>query len=114
MVRWRDAELAFARCAIGAAHQQNRYMMAFGLWNLARPMAHRRRPEAALLLLAFAARYWTANFGELVRADLRYVEQVRRLARVQIGAAAVEQIWERAAHLALPAALDLAVQAQLP
>ena len=60
MVRWPQAEQAFARCATGAARLQN---MAFGLWNLARPLAHRRQCEAAALLMAFSQRYWTAHFG---------------------------------------------------
>ncbi|MBS0445677.1 MAG: winged helix-turn-helix domain-containing protein [Proteobacteria bacterium] len=110
MVRWRDAELAFARCAIGAARQQNRYMLGYGLWNLARPVAHRRRPETAALLMAYAARFWVANFGALVASDLRYVEQVRRLIRVQIGRPALEAHWQRAEQLSLPAALELAAQ----
>jgi len=110
MVRWRDAEQSFARCAITASRQQNRYMMAFGLWNLARPLAHRRQPEAAALLLAFSARYWTANFGELAAGDLRYIEQVRRLVRVQVGAAAVERLWQRADQMQLGAALELAAE----
>jgi predicted ATPase len=110
MLRWRDAELAFARCAIGAAKQQNRYMLGFGLWNITRPLAHVRRPEAAALLMAFSARFWTTNFGALVAADLRYVEQVRRLIRVQIGGAAMERLWLRAEQLTLPAALELVAE----
>ena len=108
MVRWSDAEQAFARCAIGAARMQNRYMMGFGLWNLARPLAHRRQCEAAVWMMAFSQRYWTDNFGALVAGDLRYVEQVRRLIRVQIGAAAVDRHWARGLELPLAAALECA------
>ncbi|MBC7732868.1 MAG: hypothetical protein H7306_13360 [Bacteriovorax sp.] len=110
MVRWLDAEQAFARCATGAARMQNRYMMGFGLWNLARPLAHRRQCEAAAWMLAFSQRYWTANFGELVASDLRYVEQVRRLIRVQIGAEALERHWARGLELPLAAALECAAR----
>ena len=114
MVRWRDAEQAFARCAVGSARLQNRYMMGFGLWNLARPIAHRRQPELAARLMAYSARYWTANFSALIDSDLRYVEQVRRLIRVQIGAAATERAWASAATMTLPEALDLAMQSLQP
>jgi tetratricopeptide (TPR) repeat protein len=110
MVRWRDAELAFARCAVVAAGQQNRYMMGFGLWNLARPLAHRRQPEAAARLLAFSERYWVANFDALVPSDRRYLEQVKRLVRVQIGAAALDDAWAAGATLTLPVALEMAAQ----
>jgi len=110
MVRWLDAEQAFARCATGAARMQNRYMMGFGLWNLARPLAHRRQCEAAAWMMAFSQRYWTANFGELVASDLRYVEQVRRLIRVQIGTAALERHWARGLELPLAAALECAAR----
>ena len=109
MVRWRDAEQAFARCATGAARQQNHYMM-FGLWNIARPLAHRRQCEAAMLLLAFSERYWTSNFGELVASDQRYIDQVRRLVRVQIGAVELERHWARGRQLPLGAALDWAAR----
>ena len=114
MVRWRDAERAFARCATLSARVQNRYMMAFGLWNLSRPLAHRRRCEASAMLMAFSIRYWTTNFGELVSADLRHVEQVRRLIRVQIGAAELERHWQRARLMSLPEALELAAQSLDP
>ncbi len=114
MVRWRDAEQAFARCAVGSARLQNRYMMGFGLWNLARPIAHRRQPELAARLMAYSARYWTANFSALIDSDLRYVEQVRRLIRVQIGAAATERAWASAASMTLAEALDLAAQSLQP
>lgn len=110
MVRWLDAEQAFARCATGAARMQNRYMMGFGLWNLARPLAHRRQCEAAACMMAFSQHYWTANFGELVASDLRYIEQVRRLIRVQIGAAALERHWEQGLAMPLNAALELAAR----
>ena len=114
MVRWRDAEQAFARCAVGSARLQNRYMMGFGLWNLARPVAHRRQPELAARLMAYSARYWTANFSALIDSDLRYVEQVRRLIRVQIGAAATERAWASGATMTLAEALDLAAQSLQP
>ena len=110
MVRWREAEQAFARCAIGAARQQNHYMMSFGLWNIARSLAHLRQCEPAALLLAFSQRYWTANFGELVPSDLRYIEQVRRLVRVQIGNAELERHWARGQQLPLSAALAWAAR----
>jgi tetratricopeptide (TPR) repeat protein len=110
MVRWRDAELAFARCTMTAAQQQNRYMLGFGMWNLARPVAHQRKPETAALLMAFSARFWVTSFGPLVKSDLRYVEQIRRLVRVQVGAEATRRLWERAAALTLPQALALAAQ----
>ena len=114
MVRWRDAEQAFARCAVGSARLQNRYMMGFGLWNLARPLAHRRQPELAARMMAYSARYWTTNFSPLIASDLRYVEQVRRLIRVQIGAAATERAWASAASMTLAEALDLAAQSLQP
>jgi len=114
MVRWRDAEQAFARCAVGSARLQNRYMMGFGLWNLARPIAHRRQPELAARLMAYSARYWTANFSALIDSDLRYVEQVRRLIRVQIGPAATERAWASAATMTLTEALDLAAHSLQP
>ena len=114
MVRWLEAEQAFARCAIGAARQQNRYMMSFGLWNIARSLAHRRQCEASALLLAFSQRYWTANFGELVAGDLRYIKQVRRLIRVQIGSAELERHWARGQQLPLSAALEWAARSLAP
>ena len=114
MVRWHEAEHAFARCAVGAARLQNRYMMAFGLWNLARPLAHRRECEAAALLMAFSQRYWTAHFGALVASDLHHVEQVRRLIRVQIGRTELERHSARGLQLTLAAALELAARSLAP
>ena len=50
----------------------------------------------------------------LIDSDLRYVEQVRRLIRVQIGAAATERAWASGATMTLAEALDLAAQSLQP
>ena len=110
MVRWHEAEHAFARCAIGAARLLNRYMMAFGLWNL----AHRRECEAAALMMAFSQRYWTGHFGALVASDLHLVEQVRRLIRVQIGRTELDRHSARGLQLTLAATLELAARSLAP
>jgi predicted ATPase len=110
MMLWPEAEQAFARCAIGAARQQNHYMMSFGLWNMARSLAHRRQCEASALLLAFSQRYWTMNFGALVAGDLRYIKQVCRLIRVQIGVVELERHWARGLQMPLSAALEWAAR----
>lgn len=71
-------------------------------------------PELAARLMAYSARYWTANFSALIDSDLRYVEQVRRLIRVQIGAAPTERAWVSAASMTLAEALGLAAQSLQP
>ena len=55
-----------------------------------------------------------ANFSALIDSDLRYVEQVRRLIRVQIGAAATERAWASGATMTLAEALDLVAQSLQP
>jgi predicted ATPase len=70
-----------------AARWNARYMQSMALWNLAKPLARSRLPQAAAQVLAFAADDWVRHYGQLRARDRRYMVKVHRLVRFQIGAA---------------------------
>jgi hypothetical protein len=82
--------------------------MAYAAWNQCRPLARLRQPETATRLMAFAMNHWTAQFGPLAPEDMRYVRNVRRLARAQLGAVAEAALWEQGLQLPLGQAMALA------
>ncbi len=91
--RWAEAADACRRSIRVAYGRWHHHGLAYGLWNIARPLARLHRPEVALRLMAFAARFWTDSMGPLRADDLRYVRIVRRLVSVQRGAAAAARLW---------------------
>lgn len=109
--RWAEAVDACRRSIRVASERWHHHGLAYGLWNIARLLARQRKPRPALRLMAFAARFWTDSMGPLRVDDLRYMRIVRRLARVQLGAAAAEACWREGEALDLSAAVAEALQA---
>ena len=97
-----DACRRSIRVAFGRWHHHG---LAYGLWNIARPLARLRQPQAALRLMAFAARFWTDSMGPLRADDQRYLRIVRGLVRAQLGAAATEALWREGEAMDLAAAV---------
>jgi tetratricopeptide (TPR) repeat protein len=103
--RWDDA-VRHGRMQLRlATRQYSRYMQVMALWNLARPLARSRQPEAAATALAASAHEWLSHFGPLAEADLRYVARVRRLVQWQLGAVPTEALWAESERLALAEAV---------
>ena len=88
------------------------YDLAYGLWNLPRALAHRRQPEAAVRLMAFAASFWRSRFGELSAKDHHYMRLVRRLAGRQLAAARIDALSHEGEQLSLSQAVALALAAR--
>jgi hypothetical protein len=76
-------------------------MQVMALWNLARPLARSRQPEAAATALAASVHEWLAHFGSLTAGDQRYVAKVRRLVTRQLGAVRAAVLWAEGERLAL-------------
>jgi predicted ATPase len=99
--RWADA-VRHGRVQLRlATRQYSRYMQVMALWNLARPLARSRQPEAAATALAASAHVWTREFGALAAGDQRYVAKVQRLVRRQLGAARAAALWAEGERLTL-------------
>ena len=111
---WPRAVADYRACIGTAWRGMATYDLAFGLWNLPRALAHRREPEAAVKLCAFAAAFWRSRFGELTAADQLYLLRVRRLARCQIDATRLAACWQAGEALTLSQAVALAMPPLLP
>jgi hypothetical protein len=99
--RWADA-VRHGRTQLRlATRQYSRYMQVMALWNLARPLARSRQPEAAATALAVSVHEWQTHFGALARSDQRYVAKVRRLVRWQLGERDTAALWAATQGLAL-------------
>ena len=89
-----DAALRHGRQQFAlAARWHARYMQSLAAWNLCKPLARARAPEAAAQLMAFAAANWEQHYGQLRERDQRYIEKVRALVRAQAGAARTAEWW---------------------
>ena len=104
--RWDQAVLHGRTQLRLATRQYSRYMQVMALWNLARPLARSRQPQAAAIALAASAHEWLAHFGSLTTGDQRYVAKVRRLVRRQLGAARTQTLWAEGERLALADAVN--------
>lgn len=91
-----------------------RHGLAYALWNPGLVLAHLRRPEAALQLMAFAADFWISQFGPLGLQDQRELRRVRRLATAQLGAERAQQLWARGQALDVASAVALVLQRPAP
>ena len=99
--RWDDA-VRHGRMQLRlATRQYSRYMQVMALWNLARPLARSRQPQAAATALAASAHVWLTQFGSLTAGDQRYVAKVRRLVRRQLGSARTAALWAEGERLTL-------------
>ena len=108
--RFDDALAAYQDCVHTAWQSMASYDLAFGLWNLPRALVRLRQPEAALQLMAFAAAFWRARFGELAATDRRDLERIRRLCGRQLSAARVTATWQAGERMQLPQAVALAMR----
>ncbi len=107
--RWADALHAYRRCLRDAWQQHLQYWLAFALWNHGRNLARLRDPERAARLMAFSEQHWTRHYGALDGADQHFLRLVRRLVRVQIGAARCEAAWLDGQAMGLQQAVLLAL-----
>ena len=97
-----------------ATRQYSRYMQVMALWNLAKPLARSRQPQAAATALAASQHEWLIHFGPLAAGDLRYVAKVRRLVRWQLGAARADAVWAAGEALALADAVKATLDTPAP
>ena len=109
--RWSDA-VQHGRTQLRlATRQYSRYMQVMALWNVAKPLARSREPEAAATVLAVSVHEWLAHFGSLAASDQRYVAKVRRLVQWQLGSARTSALWADAQRLALADAVKAVLNA---
>jgi tetratricopeptide (TPR) repeat protein len=71
------------------------YNLVNALWGQGHCLARLRRPEEAAVLMAFSERFWTEHLGPLPPDEQRQRAKVRRLVRLQLGAAAAQTAWSR-------------------
>ncbi len=109
--QWQAALALDRRCVALCWQRWHRHGLAYALWNPPLALARLRRPEAALRLMAFAARFWEHSFGPLSRADRQTLRRVRRLAQAQLGAERAQAAWDAGLALDIGSAVDLALQA---
>ncbi len=111
--QWALALAADSECVALCWQHWHRHGLAYALWNPGRSLARLRRPEEALRLMAFAARFWQQTFGPLTRSDRLTVRTVQALARRQIGAAASERGWAEGETMTASAAVALLLNLKL-
>ena len=109
--QWLDALAVDRRCVALCWQRWHRHGLGYALWNPPRALAHLRRPDDALRLMAFAAGYWASSFGPLSRSDRQTVRRVRGLVCAQVGAARTEALWAEGAAMDIGRAVALALQA---
>jgi predicted ATPase len=107
---WDEAGLCFAACLRTAWDAATWREWFYGLWNLPRTLAHRRRPEPAALLMGFAEAFYQGRFGHFGWSDQREARRTRRLVRVQLGVAREEALWCQGQGLGMAQAMRLALQ----
>lgn len=105
--QWAAALAASRECVALCWRHWHRHGLAYALWNPARPLARLRRPEEAMRLMAFAARFWQASFGPLTRADRQELRTVQALVRRQIGPSRAAQCWAEGEALNVAQAVAL-------
>ena len=108
--RWDEAAAAYAACLRTAWDGSFWREWFYGLWNLPRTLAHRRRPEAAVRLMAFADGFYAMRFGELGSSDRREARRTRRLVRAQLGRPRELALWREGRALGLGEAMQLALR----
>jgi hypothetical protein len=97
--------------ALSAAHGLA-YHLAYGLWNLALPLARLGRGAEAARVLGFAHRYWSERFGGLGEDDARYVARVRAAVARRGGAAGWDAGWGEGQALDARDAVALALDGE--
>ena len=106
---WLGAVVAYQECIRTAWKCMASFDLAYGLWNLPRALAHRRQPDTAVRLMAYAAAFWCSRFGELSALDERDLRRVRRLAARQMDEAHINAAWREGEQLALSQAVAIAL-----
>jgi hypothetical protein len=109
--RWPEAAQACRDCIAAALAAAEPWPLVYGLWNLAQPWAHCRRPEAAARLMGFAEQHTPGVTGPLSRADRHDLRRLRRLCERQADAGDVTRWWHEGAALNLSAAVQRALRA---
>lgn len=107
--RWAEAAASLRESSRLAWETLALHELAHSLWNLPRALAHIEQPEAALRLASFAAQFWETRFGQLSRADLRYLRLVQRLAACRLARRRCEQLWAEGRRLGLAEAVAMAL-----
>ena len=112
--QWAAALAIDQRCVALCWQRWHRHGLGYALWNPPRSLAYLRQPEAAIKLMAFAARYWETGFGPLSRGDRQTVRRVRGLVKAQLGAARAQALWDEGHRLNVAQAVALALQPTNP
>jgi predicted ATPase len=107
--QWQQAAADYRECLRTAWSVTAWFDVAFGLWNLPRALAHLRRAEDAVRLVAYAEHFWRTRFGALDAHDLRYLERVRRLAARQLEAPRIAALWREGAGMTVSQAVAVAL-----
>ncbi len=105
--QWTLALAADIECVTLCWQHWHRHGLAYALWNPGRTLARLRRPQEALHLMAFAARFWQQTFGPLTRADRLNVRTVQALARRQLAADDCQRCWAEGEMMAASTAVAL-------
>jgi predicted ATPase len=104
---WPGALRAYRDCADLAWRIVAPHMLAYGLWNAPRALAHCGRPAEAARLMGFAAHYWVTHFGPLNADDQLDLRRVRRLVRCRLTPAAAAAAEAEGPPLSLAEAVAL-------
>ncbi len=110
MRAWPQALTDYQDCVQVAWRWTGPFDLAYGLWNMPRTLAHLRRPQDAVRLMAFAAHHWAEHFGVLDPSDRHYIRLVQRLCAPQITPASMAALWREGEHLVLSQAVSLALR----
>jgi len=84
------------------------YHQAIAVWNQSLALVRLRQAHQAVLLMAFAERWWTTSFGGLDADEKAELQDLRDRASRLVGAALCAQLWTEGAAMPQAAALDLA------
>ncbi len=107
--RWREAAQVLRECVQQSWRAMAAHDLAYGLWNLPRPLLHLRHSEPALRLMAFAGVYWCGHFGALSADDRHDQRLIRRMARLSLSPARCEALWHEGEQMSLAQAVALAL-----
>ena len=87
----------------------NTYILAHTLWNIAEPLAYLEQESAAALLLSFATRMWTEQYGSLSEDDRDYSATICSRIIAKFGEAHAYALQQTGANLTLLQAICLAL-----
>ena len=108
--QWPQAVAKGAECIRVAWQRHHAHGLAYALWNIAHPMLRIGLTPDAVRLMAQASHYWTTHMGPLRAADQRDIDKLKRLARVRLNAAQVDDLWHAGTAMPVADAVALALR----